>query len=183
AFDLTRESPAVANRFEPDETSQSLLLAIRLIEAGVRFVTVVVDGWDTHQNNFRELKDHLLPRFDRGFAAFLQTLEDKGLMDSTAVMVTGEFGRTPKINGNAGRDHWPRAMFALMAGGRVNPGQVLGASDEKGAGPAEGGFSPDDLAASFYRNIGIDPQTEFQAGNGRPVTLVRNGMPIRGLLG
>lgn len=183
AFDLTRESPAVANRFGPDETSQSLLLAIRLVEAGVRFVTVVVDGWDTHQNNFRELKDRLLPRFDRGFAAFLRTLEDKGLTDSTAVMVTGEFGRTPKVNGTAGRDHWPRAMFALMAGGRVNPGQVLGATDEKGAGPAEGGFSPDDLAASFYRNIGIDPKTEFEAGNGRPVTLLRNGKPIRGLLG
>lgn len=182
AFDLSRESPAIAKRFGPDETSQSLLLAIRLIEAGVRFVTVLADGWDTHQNNFRELKSRVLPNFDRGYSAFLTTLEEKGMMDSTAVMVTGEFGRTPKINATAGRDHWPRAMFAMMAGGRVNTGQALGASDDKGLGPAEGGYSPDDLAASFYQNIGIDPRAEFHAPNGRPVTLVRNGAPIKGLL-
>ncbi len=183
AFDLTAESPAIADRFGPDETGQSLLLSLRLIEAGVRFVTVSVGGWDTHQNNFRELKGRILPGFDRSFAAFLQTLKDKGLAESTAVMVTGEFGRTPKINKDAGRDHWPRAMFALMAGGRVNAGQVLGASDDKGVGPAEGGWSPDDLAASFYQNIGIDPRMEFNAANGRPITLIRNGRPIKGLVG
>lgn len=182
AFDLNKESPTVLSRFGEDETNQSLLLAIRLVEAGVRFVTVIADGWDTHQNNFRELKRRLLPSFDRGFSAFMETMKDKGLMDSTAVMVTGEFGRTPKINQTAGRDHWPRAMFALMAGGAVNVGQVLGASDDKGIGPKEGGYSPDDLAASFYRNIGIDPRTEFHADNGRPITLVRNGRPIPGLV-
>lgn len=182
AFDLSRESSAIARRFGPDETNQSLLLAIRLIEAGVRFVTVEVDGWDTHQNNFNELKRSLLPSFDQGFSGFLSTLKDKGLLQSTAVLVTGEFGRTPKVNGTAGRDHWPRAMFALMAGGDVRAGQVLGASDAKGVGPAEGGYSPDDLAASFYRNIGIDPHTEFQASNGRPITLVRDGSPIPNLL-
>lgn len=183
AFDLAGESTSIANRFGPDETGQSLLLSLRLIEAGVRFVTVTVDGWDTHQNNFRELKGRILPSFDRSFAAFLRTLKDKGLADSTAVMVTGEFGRTPKINGSAGRDHWPRAMFALMAGGSVNAGQALGASDEKGVGPADGGYTPDELAASFYRNIGINPRTEFQAANGRPITLIRNGSPIKGLVG
>jgi len=183
AFDLTNESNAIANRFGPDETGQSLLLSLRLIEAGVRFVTVSVDGWDTHQQNFRELRRRLLPSFDRSFAAFLRTLEDKGLYESTAVMVTGEFGRTPKINSTAGRDHWPRAMFSLMSGGRANCGQVLGASDEKGIGPADGGWTPDDLAASFYRNIGIDPRTEFRSRNGRPITLIRDGNPIPGLIG
>ena len=183
AFDLSHESTAIAGRFGDDETGQSLLLAIRLVEAGVRFVTVSIDGWDTHQDNFDELKNKLLPQFDRGFAAFLKTLDDKGLTESTAVMVTGEFGRTPKINGNAGRDHWPRAMFALMTGGGVRAGQALGASDGKGEGPADGGWSPDDLAVSFYRNIGIDPRTEFHAANGRPITLVREGKPITGLLG
>jgi len=183
AFDLSVESKSIADQFGPDETGQSLLLSLRLIEAGVRFVTVTVDGWDTHQNNFRELKRRLLPSFDRSFAAFLRTLRDKGLADSTAVMVTGEFGRTPKINGSAGRDHWPRAMFSLMTGGRVNAGQALGASDQKGVEPADGGYSPDDLAASFYQNIGISPRTEFQATNGRPITLIRNGTPIKGLLG
>lgn len=183
AFDLRGESPAISKRFGTDETGQSLLLSLRLIEAGVRFVTVIVDGWDTHQQNFRELKSRLLPSFDRSFAAFLRTLADKGLDKSTAVMVTGEFGRTPKINPHAGRDHWPRAMFALMAGGDANGGQVLGASDDKGIGPADGGWSPDDLAASFYRNIGIDPRTEFRSRTGRPITLIRNGAPIPGLIG
>ncbi|MGB0582646.1 MAG: DUF1501 domain-containing protein, partial [Limisphaerales bacterium] len=183
AFDLSGESHAIANRFGPDEAGQSLLLSLRLIEAGVRFVTVIVDGWDTHQQNFRELRTRLLPSFDRSFAAFLRTLEDKGLRESTAVMVTGEFGRTPKVNTTAGRDHWPRAMFSLMTGGEVNCGQVLGASDEKGTGPAAGGWSPDDLAASFYQNIGIDPQTEFHSRTGRPITLIRDGKPIPGLVG
>ncbi|MDA7657279.1 DUF1501 domain-containing protein [Verrucomicrobia bacterium] len=183
AFDLSKESPSIVDRFGPDETNQSLLLATRLVEAGVRFVTVIADGWDTHQNNFSELKRRLLPSLDQGLAAFMETMLDKGLLESTAVMVTGEFGRTPKINATAGRDHWPRAMFALMAGGAANVGQVLGASDDKGVGPADGGYSPDDLAASFYQNIGIDPRMEFHARNGRPITLVRNGQVIPGLLG
>lgn len=183
AFDLTGESKAITDRFGPDETGQSLLLSLRLVEAGVRFVTVIVDGWDTHQQNFRELRRRLLPSFDRSFAAFLSTLQDKGLRESTAVMVTGEFGRTPKINSTAGRDHWPRAMFALMTGGKVNCGQALGASDGKGVGPADGGWTPDDLAASFYQNIGIDPRTEFQSRTGRPITLIRDGNPIPGLVG
>ena len=108
---------------------QSCLLAVRLIEAGVRFVTVTFGGWDTHGGNFRKLKESLLPQLDDGLSALLTTLSAKGLLDSTAVCVTGEFGRTPKVNANAGRDHWPRAMSVLFAGGGVKPGQVIGASD------------------------------------------------------
>lgn len=178
AFDLSGESASIANRFGTHETGQSLLLACRLIEAGVRFVTVIVDNWDTHQQNFKTLKNTLLPQFDQGLSAMFSTLRDKGLSDSTAVLVTGEFGRTPKINGTAGRDHWPRAMFSLMAGGQVRSGQVLGASDATASEPVDGGWSPDDIAASFYRNIGIDPQKEYHIDTGRPIHLIRNGKPI-----
>lgn len=178
AFDLSGEPASITGRFGTHETGQSLLLACRLIEAGVRFVTVIVDNWDTHQQNFAQLKRTLLPQFDQGLSAMFGTLRDKGLLDSTAVMVTGEFGRTPKINGNAGRDHWPRAMFALMAGGDVHGGQVLGASDATASEPVDGGWTPDDVAASFYRNIGIDPHKEYHIDTGRPIQLIRNGKPI-----
>lgn len=181
AFDLSGEPASIAGRFGTHETGQSLLLACRLIEAGVRFVTVIIGNWDTHQQNFATLKRTLLPQFDQGLAAMFTTLGDKGLLDSTAVMVTGEFGRTPKINGTAGRDHWPRAMFSLMAGGAVRGGQVLGASDATASEPAEGGWSPDDVAASFYRNIGINPHKEYHIDTGRPVQLIRDGEPIDAL--
>jgi uncharacterized protein (DUF1501 family) len=125
----------------------------------------------------------LLPRFDQGLTGLLQTLRDKGLLATTAVMVTGEFGRTPKVNGNAGRDHWARAMFTLMAGGAVRGGQVLGETDEHAAEPKGKGFAPDDVAASFYHNIGIDPHREYHSNTGRPITLVRDGKVIREVFG
>jgi hypothetical protein len=182
AFDLTLETPQQVDRFGRHDFGQSMLLATRLIEAGVRFVTVLLEGWDTHQDNFNTLGRQLLPDLDQSLAAMMDRLQEQGRMESTAVMVTGEFGRTPKINGNAGRDHWARAMSSLMLGGSVRGGQVLGATDARAEGPLEQGFSPDDLAASFFQNIGIDPTTEYQASVGRPITLVRNGQPIPGLL-
>jgi hypothetical protein len=142
---------------------------------------LIVDGWDTHGDNFKELKTNLLPRFDQAFSALLATLGDSGLLDSTAIMATGEFGRTPKVNGRSGRDHWARAMFALMAGGDVRGGQAIGASNDKAAEPAGDGFKPDDLAASFYRNIGIDHRKEYHTDIGRPVMLVRGGSVIKSL--
>jgi hypothetical protein len=181
AFDVSRESPAFAEMFGTTPFGQSCLLASRLVECGVRFVTISLGGWDTHQDNFGRLKGKLLPALDEGLAALLTGLRMKGLLESTAVYVTGEFGRTPKINGNAGRDHYPRAMFMLLAGGAVRGGQVLGASDERGAGPAGPGFSPDDVAASFYRNLGIDPTKEYLTSTGRPVMIVRYGKSIDGL--
>ncbi len=179
AFDLDRESKQIQDRFGPSETGQSLLLACRLIEAGVRFVTVLVDGWDTHSDNFKELKTNLLPQFDQGFAALLDTLKERGLLDSTAVMATGEFGRTPKVNGQRGRDHWARAMFAVLTGGSIRGGQAIGRTDDKAAEPAGDGFSPDDLAATFYHHIGIDHHKEYHTNTGRPVMLVRDGRLIR----
>ncbi|MEQ9067308.1 MAG: DUF1501 domain-containing protein, partial [Gimesia chilikensis] len=136
----------------------------------------------THQDNFNTLGRKLLPQLDQSLAALFDRLESKGLLQSTSILVTGEFGRTPKINGNAGRDHWARAMCALMAGGAVQGGQVLGATDDKAQAPIDQGFTPDDLAASFFQNIGIDPKTEYSANVGRPITLIRNGATIPGLL-
>lgn len=183
AFDISRASPAVARRFGGDEFSQSCLLACRLIEAGVTFVTVNFGGWDTHGNNFPKLRDENLPQLDAGLAGLVETLNDTGLLPETSVLVTGEFGRTPKINKQAGRDHWPRAMCVLAAGGRIAGGQVIGATDDRGEAPTDVPITPDDVAASFYHSLGIDPATEYETNTGRPVQLVRNGRVIEGLFG
>ena len=182
AFDLAREPDREVDRFGRHEFGQSVLLTTRLIEAGVRFVMVLLEGWDTHADNFNTLGRELLPRFDQSMSSLLDRLDSKGLLESTSVLVTGEFGRTPKVNARVGRDHWAQAMCALMAGGDVRGGQVLGATDDKAQGPLGDGFTPDDLAATFFRNIGIDPKTEYQANVGRPITLIRDGNPLPGLL-
>ena len=181
AFDLRHESDREVDRFGRHEFGQSMMLTTRLIEAGVRFVTVLLEGWDTHADNFNTLGRELLPRLDQSLSALLDRLAEQGRLESTSILVTGEFGRTPKVNNRAGRDHWARAMSALMAGGDVCGGQVVGATDEKAEGPVGDGFTPDDLAASFFRNIGIDPKTEYDANVGRPITLIRNGQPIQEL--
>ena len=181
AFDLSLEKTSESTRFGRHEFGQSLLLASRLIEAGVHFVTVRLRpaefDFDTHLDNFSKLSA-LLPPFDKGLASLIDRLKERGLFRSTAIMVAGEFGRTPKINAQGGRDHWARAMFALMAGGDVQGGQTIGETDKHAGEPVGQGYSPEDLAASFFQNIGIDPQTEFHANVGRPVTLVRDGKPI-----
>jgi uncharacterized protein (DUF1501 family) len=184
AFDVSRESPAFAKPFGEDAFGMSALLATRLIESGVRFVTLTLGGWDTHQTNWTRLKTALLPKLDVGLAALLNGLTEKGLLDSTTVFVTGEFGRTPKINtrdAEGGRDHYPRCMFMLMAGGGVKGGQVIGESDENASMPKNEGYSPDDVAASFYRTLGIDHTKEYQTNSGRPITIVREGHVINKL--
>lgn len=181
AFDLSQETRAQTDKFGKHEFGQSLLLAARLIEAGVHFVTVRLRpaefDFDTHQDNFSRLRT-LLPPFDRGLAALLDRLKERGLLPTTAIMAAGEFGRTPKINASGGRDHWARAMTAVMAGGKIRGGQVIGETDKTASEPVGNGFSPDDLAASFYSNLGIDPKAEFLTNVGRPITLVREGNPI-----
>jgi hypothetical protein len=179
AFDITQESPSITGLFGSNGFSQSCLLATRLIEAGTRFVSLTNGGWDTHQDNFNRLKSKLLPELDDAVAGLLQALDEKGLLATTAVMVTGEFGRTPKINKNSGRDHYPRAMWVILAGGGIRGGQVIGASDDKGTGPASGdGITPDDIAASYYHALGIDCAKEYHTSTGRPVMIVRNGKVI-----
>ena len=183
AFDLSKEAANVTSLFGTTPFAQSCLLATRLIESGVRFVTVNLGGWDTHTNNFPTLRDRNLPTLDDGLSGLLAALAAKGLLDSTAVLVTGEFGRTPKLNARGGRDHWPRAMCCLLAGGGFRGGQVIGASDSKGEGPKDSLISPDDVAATFYRRLGIDPRKEYKTPTGRPVMIVRNGEPIKELAG
>lgn len=183
AFDLARESGSITGLFGAEPFSQSCLLATRLVEAGVRFVTVNLTGWDTHTDNFGQLKNRLLPTLDAGLSGLLLALHEKGLLASTSVFVTGEFGRTPIINARSGRDHWPRAMCCLFAGGGIAGGRVIGESDAKGEGPKDKSITPDDVAATFYQSLGIDPHKEYQTPTGRPMQIVRNGTPIREVLG
>ena len=181
AFDISQEPESFAKQFGEDSFGQSCMLALRLVESGVRMVSVQLGGWDTHTDNWTKLKDNNLPKLDAGLSGLLIGLEQRGLLESTAVYVTGEFGRTPKINtrsAEGGRDHYPRCMFMLMAGGAVRGGQVIGESDDTASGPRHEAISPDDVAASFYYNLGIDPGLEYNSNTGRPITLVRDGNVI-----
>ncbi len=186
AFDISREDSSFSKQFDADSFSQSCLLAIRLVEAGVRFVSLQLGGWDTHTDNFTKLSTKLLPQLDAGLSSLYNGLAQRGLLDSTSVMATGEFGRTPKINDRSaegGRDHYPRCMFMLMAGGGMRGGQVIGESDETASGPLNDAITPDDAAASFYHSLGIDPAKEYHTETGRPITLVRDGKVIKQLFG
>ncbi|MFT4690819.1 MAG: DUF1501 domain-containing protein [Verrucomicrobiia bacterium] len=182
AFDLTKESKNIKGMFANDSFSQSAMLATRLVEAGSKFVTVQLGGWDTHTDNWNKLKDKQLPTLDAGVSGLLKTLEAKGLLESTSVFVTGEFGRTPKINQRTGRDHYPRAMFCLLAGGGIKGGQVVGESDALGEGPKDRAITPDDVAATFYHSLGINHRQEFKTPSGRPVMITRYGNVIRELV-
>jgi uncharacterized protein (DUF1501 family) len=184
AFNTGLESPAFAESFGESPFGQSCLLSIRLVEAGVPFVSIQSGGWDTHNDNWNNLKTKLLPPLDTGLAALFVGLEQRGLLDSTTVFVTGEFGRTPKINKErVGRDHYARAMFMLLAGGGIRGGQVIGETDAKGEAPVGPARSPDDVAATFYHTLGIDPRKEYHTSTGRPVMIVRDGSPIPELIG
>jgi uncharacterized protein (DUF1501 family) len=184
AFDLSKEPASITGLFGQDSLSQSCLLASRLVESGVRFVSVAHGGWDTHDNNFERLKTKQLPELDAALSGLFRSLAAKGLLEKTVVFVSGEFGRTPKINPKVGRDHFPRAMFVILAGGGIRGGQLHGASDATGSGPADGaGISPDQVAATFYHALGIDHHKEYHTSTGRPVMIVRNGEPITELFG
>ena len=183
AFDLSKESMNLTSLFGTDQFSQSCLLATRLIENGVKFITLNLGGWDTHNDNFNALKNKNLPTLDAGLSGLFEALAVKGLLDSTVVYVTGEFGRTPKVNPRAGRDHYPRAMFSLLAGGGIRGGQVVGESDANGEGPKDKPITPDDIAATFFTALGINPKKEYHTPSGRPVMIVRYGTPIQPLIG
>jgi hypothetical protein len=177
AFAIEREDPKLRDRYGRHIHGQCLLLARRLVEAGVGLVTVNWhnDGnffWDTHGNNFNQLKDRLMPPADQGFAALLEDLAARGLLDETLVVWVGEFGRTPRIiRANSGREHWPHCYSAVLAGGGVRGGAVYGASDRWAAYPASESVSPDDLGATILFALGIDPATYIQDAIGRPLRI------------
>jgi hypothetical protein len=173
AFDLAAESSKLRDRYGRSRFGQSLVLARRLVEAGVPLITVNWsrqnnDQWDTHKANYPRLRE-LLPPFDRGLAAFLEDLHTRGLLDSTLVCCLGEFGRTPRINPDGGRDHWPDCYSVLLAGGGIRTGVVFGASDRIAAYPASQPVAPGDLAATLYHCLGIDPETHLLDPQGRPL--------------
>jgi hypothetical protein len=186
AFDLNQESDATRERYGANNLGIGVLAARRLVEAGVRFVTVSLGGWDTHQNNFPKLKDQLLPPVDDALSALIADLDERGLLDSTIVYCAGEFGRTPKLNTKGGpgggRDHWARSMSVVLAGGGLKRGYVHGTTDENGMAPATEPCSPDDIGATVFHLLGIDPKTELQTPTGRPVQLFREGTVIEKLL-
>ena len=187
AFDLGKEPPAVRDRYGRDLLGSSMLLARRLVEAGVTFVTVHTETkgaghWDSHENNFNLLRQWLLPWLDRTVSALLDDLAQRGLLESTLVLVTGDMGRTPRINARAGRDHWPQCGFCLLAGGGVKQGLVYGTSDRHGAFPKDHPVSPGDLVSTVYHLLGIDPETTVPDQTGRPIAISQGGKPLRGVL-
>lgn len=183
AFDLDQEPYRVRESYGRNTFGQSCLLARRLIEAGVHFVTVTDGGWDTHQNNFQSLKSRLLPRLDRGYAALLQDLHLRGMLDNTLVVWFGDFGRTPKVNPSAGRDHWATAGVACMGGGGVRMGEIVGATDGQGEFVTDNPVTPQDLAATIYTALGIPLHTWYRTPDGRPIELIPEGKPVRQLIG
>jgi hypothetical protein len=188
AFQLEKEDPKLRDAYGRNIHGQCLLLGRRLIEAGVPLVTVNwhndgVNFWDTHDQNFKHLKDRLMPPADQGFSTLLDDLDARGLLDETLVVWVGEFGRNPKISpGNAGREHWPRCYSGALAGGGIRGGQIYGASDRFAAFPALNPVSPDDLGATILHALGIDPAHEVVDALGRPMR-INNGLPVTALFG
>jgi hypothetical protein len=178
AFEIGREDPRLRDRYGRHRFGQSCLLARRLIEAGVRFVTVSDGGWDTHADNFNALKKNLMPHIDRGLPALLADLEERGLLATTLVVWLTDFGRTPKINSAGGRDHWASAGFAVMAGAGIPGGAVLGRTDEEGGRPTHDEYFTEDIAATVYTKLGIPLDLITHTPDGRPIRL-NEGRPIK----
>ncbi len=170
ALDLNQEDPRSRDRYQGID---NFLKARRLVEAGVGCVTLAYGGWDTHGNNFTTLRRQL-PVLDRGISNLVQDLHDRGLSEDVAVIVWGEFGRTPRINGNAGRDHWAPVMSALVAGGGMRMGQVIGSSTARGERPRDRRVSVQNVLATLYTSLGIDPGQTFLDGSGRPRYIVED---------
>jgi hypothetical protein len=192
AFDLDREpwhirerygfmpafNPMAANRCGAPNWAQRMLLARRLVEAGVRLVTVDLRWWDTHVLGFDSLRRGFLPRFDQAYPALIDDLNQRGLLESTLVIAWGEFGRTPRVNNDAGRDHYPNVFSAALAGGPVRGGRVVGESDSRGAFPRVNAKTPQDVLALMYRHLGVDVTVNYTDGTGRPHPVLPSGRAI-----
>ena len=196
AFDLDRESektrerygmmpgfdPKASNRCGAPNWAQRMLLARRLVEAGVRIVTVDLRWWDTHVKGFESLRLGFLPRWDRAFTALMDDLDSRGLLDTTLVLAWGEFGRTPRVNNDAGRDHYPNVFSGVLAGGPIKGGRAIGESDSHGAFPKANPKSPQDVLATVYQHLGIDVNASYPDGSGRPHSVLPFGKPIEELM-
>jgi uncharacterized protein (DUF1501 family) len=180
AFDVSQESDALRDRYGRNPFGQGCLLARRLVEAGVTFVEVASNGWDTHQDNFTRVKT-LSESVDPAFAALVGDLKERGMLPKTLVIWMGEFGRTPKINPRTGRDHYPRAFNVALAGGGVKGGQVVGATSTDGTTVSERPVSVPDLFCSFYHALKINPRKENMTTLGRPIKLIDGGQPVQEL--
>ncbi len=181
AFDLSKEPEATRKLYGENDFGQRLLLARRLAEVGVSFSVAYWGGWDHHRGIFKTFKDGYAQKLDQGLNGLITDLDQRGMLDSTLVICLGEFGRTPKVNKDSGRDHWPGAMSVLMAGAGIPGGQIVGATDPKGYYAAENIYCPEDFAVSLYTKLGIDPHQILHTNTGRPMQLVNGGKPIKEL--
>src|SRR3954468_23553607 len=181
AFSLNDEPEKIREQYGRGAAGQRMLLARRLVEAGVRFVSLTCGGWD-HHDNIKNGITSQMPKFDQAFAALIKDLDTRGLLDTTLVMVTTEFGRTPKINATAGRDHWPRVFNIILAGGGIKRGLVYGSSDPTGGEPDNNPLTVEDLAFTVYNQMGIDPSKNLIAPGNRPIKIVKDGDLVKDLL-
>jgi Protein of unknown function (DUF1501) len=182
AFDVSVEKEAVRESYGKTPFAVCALTARRLIEAGARFVTIGLGGWDTHRRSFGALRQQLLPELDRVLAALVTDLHDRALLDKTVVYCAGEFGRTPRVNADAGRDHWARSMAVFLAGGGVKGSGAYGSTDTQGMSPDENPCSPADVSATVLHLLGIEPTQEIHTPSGRPVATFRDGKVLDALV-
>ncbi len=182
AFNVNEEKNEVRQRYGTTPFGQGALAARRLVEAGVRFVTISLGGWDTHNGNFNSLKTRLLPQLDQVLSALIGDLSDRGMLEKTIVYCAGEFGRTPKVNQRAGRDHWARSMAVALAGGGFKRGYAHGTTDAQGMAPATEPCTPDDVSSTVFHALGLNPHQELMTPTGRPVQLFREGRIVEKLL-
>jgi uncharacterized protein (DUF1501 family) len=180
AFDLSKETDKLRDEYGRNAAGQRMLLARRLVQAGVRFVSLTYGGWD-HHDNIRNGITNQMPNFDQAYAALIRDLDHSGMLDSTLVLLTTEFGRTPKINGTAGRDHYPKVFSIVMAGGGIKGGYVHGSTDPTGGEPDNDPLNVPDYAATVYQLLGVDYEKTLMAGT-RPVKIVKDGEVAKGLL-
>ncbi len=181
AFNINAEPPKIRDEYGRNEAGQRMLLARRLVAAGVRFVSLTYGGWDMH-NQIKGGMQGQMPAFDQGFATLIRDLERTGLLDSTLIMVSSEFGRTPKINGTAGRDHWPKVFSVVLAGGGIKKGFVYGSSDSTASEPEDDPLTVEDLAMTVYHQLGINGEKKLMAPGNRPIDIVREGKVRRELI-
>jgi len=181
AFDLSKEPEAIRKLYGETDFGQRLLLARRLTEVGVSFTVAYWGGWDHHRTLFKTFRDGYGQKLDQGLSGLIIDLEQRGMLDSTLVVCLGEFGRTPKVNKDGGRDHWPGAMSVFMAGAGIPGGAIIGSTDPKGYYASDNIYSPEDFAVSLYSKLGIDPHQVLHTTSGRPVQLVNGGRQIKEL--